>query len=236
MKKLIERLLVLSILAVPAIANTLDVTNNSQVSLSNSDSLVFYISNPSSCLDHSASYPTEVQMLLGGMPLGGPVDSIPGTSGVYMAGMLFTGTLESADGSISIPLSDPNAARLGLPAGDMLLTPGSHSGGSYSGPVELLAAAANLNAHDSAALFASGEATVHLRNIGQSITFGYPDSSITSDFSASLVSGGGAQSEGARVLRVDCTTAPTPEPGTLGLLLLGLAIIIPRIIPRLSKR
>lgn len=227
MKNWIARLLIwgvpLAVMA-PANANPINVTGSSQVTLGSNDSLLFSISKPS-------SYPGEIEMVLGGMPLGGPVASIPGTSGVYMPGLLFSATLESQDGSVSIPLTDPNATRLGLPNGDILLTPGSRSGGSYSGPVDLVSAGATLSSQEAAALFGSGEAVVDLQNIGGSMTFGYPGSPITNDFSASLISSDGSQSRGAQVVQVDCQHHPAvPEPATIGLLLIGLAIIMPRVI------
>src|ERR1019366_1228150 len=94
----------------PATASTINVTNDSLVTLQTNDSLLFYISDNSSG-GHGSTYPGEIEMLLGAMPLGGPVSSIPGTSGVYMPGILFTGTLESQDGSISIPLTDRKSTR-----------------------------------------------------------------------------------------------------------------------------
>ncbi|MGO9786795.1 MAG: hypothetical protein ACLPL5_08310, partial [Stellaceae bacterium] len=129
-------------------------------------SLLFDISAACTFCGPGSSYPGEVEILLGGMPLDGPVASIPGTSGVYISGVLFTGTIESQDGSVSIPLTDPDATRLGLPAGDLLLTPGSVSGGSYSGPVDLLSAEVALTAQEAAELFASGEAVIDLHNAG----------------------------------------------------------------------
>src|SRR5450755_1828622 len=219
MKNLTVRLLVFAALLspmAPAFATTIDVTNASQVTLAANDDLIFYIA-----ADYSGGvpqYPGAIQMLLGGMPVGGPVAAIPGTSGVYMPGILFSGKLESGNGAISVPVTDSNATRLGLTAGAMLLTPGSRSGGSYSGAIDLLSGAATVSPQDATALFGSGGA----------ITFGYPDSTVASDFSASLISSDGLQSMGARVLRVQCVTT-TPEPGTVGLLLIGLAIIGTRL-------
>ena len=209
----------------PATASPIDVTNSSLVTLQTNESLLFYISS-----DHS--YPAELQILLGGTPLGGPVASISGTSGVYVAGILFSGTLESQDGSVSIPLTDPDATRLNLPTGDMLLTPGSRSGGSYSGSIDLLSAAVTLSPQEAAALFASGEAVIDIRNTGAAITFGYSGAPIGSDFSASLVGPAGAQSVGARVMQVECARANAPEPGTIGLLVIGLSIIATRLAKR----
>jgi hypothetical protein len=203
----------------PATATTLDVTNNSQVTLGTNASLLFYIS--SSAL---SSAPGEIEILLGGMPLGGPVASIPGTSGVYLPGILFSGTLESLNGSISIPFIDSDARRLDLPPGDMLLTPGSRSGGSYSGPIDLLSAEATINSTE-AALLASGEVVIDLTNAGAPITFGYSGSSIATAFSASVFTG--SESMGAQVDRVECSNAP--EPGTIGLLIIGLTLICTRV-------
>jgi hypothetical protein len=216
----------------PAKANLIDVTNASQVTLGAGDSLIFYISSDLPSCGNQSQYPSEIEMILGSMPLGGPTASIPGTSGVYMPGILFTGTIESQNGSISIPLADPDAARLGLPAGDLLLAPGSQSGGPHSGPIDLLSAEVTLSSQEAAALFASGEVVIDLHNIGAPIPFGFSSAPIATDFTASLVSSDGSQSVGARVMQVDCIHNNAPEPGTIGLLLIGLAIIARRQVAR----
>lgn len=220
------------LLASIATASTINVTSNSQVILQNNDSLLVYISSDYSSSGFGSSYPGDIEMILGSMPLGEAVASIPGTSGVYMPGILFTGTIESQNGPDSIPLTDADATRLGLPKGDMLLAPGSHSGGSYSGPIDLLSAEVTLSPQEAAALFASGEAVIDLHNIGAAITFGYPGSSIANDFSASLISSDGEQSVGARVMKVECVHTNTPEPGTIGLLIIGLTILAGRLAKR----
>ncbi len=209
-------------------ATTLDVTNNSQVTLDHGDSLIFYLSTNYSNCNHD--YPAGIEMLLGGMPLGGPVASIPGTSGVYVQGILFNGTIESQTGGTSLALNDANAARLDLPTGDMVLTPGSRSGGSYTGAVDLLSADVSLGAQ-SAGLLTSGEVAIQLENTGAPITFGYSGSPITSDFTASWVSADGAQSTGARILDVQCINhgSNAPEPGTVGMLIIGLTILAGRM-------
>ncbi|MGC9945488.1 MAG: PEP-CTERM sorting domain-containing protein [Bryobacteraceae bacterium] len=209
----------------PAKANLIDVTNTDQVTLGTNDSLIFYISQDLSSFGHESIYPGEIEMILGSMPLGGPVAAIPGTSGVYSPGILFSGTLESLNGAISIPLTDPNAARLDLPTGDMLLTPGSRSGGSYSGPVDLISADVTISSPEAAAIFASGEVAIDIRNTGAPITIGYPGSPIASDFTASFISPDGTQSAGGRVLQADCVRNNTPEPGTVGLLIIGLTVL-----------
>ena len=227
MRQLTARyLLLISLSATLAAASTIDVTNNSQVTLGAGDSLIFTLSGG------DTSYPGEIEMLLGGMPLAGPVASIPGTSGVYLPGILFSGALESQDGSDSISLTDSNAARLALPTGDIVLTPGSRSGGSYSGPIDLLSAEVSLTTAESSALFSSGEVTIELQNIGAPITFGYPGTSLASDFTASLISRDGGQSVGARVMNVECVRNNAPEPGTIGLLIIGLTVIGARLTRR----
>jgi hypothetical protein len=211
----------------PAKASPIDVTTVSQVTLQTNQSLIFYISEDLSSIGHEAIYPGEFEMILGGLPIGGPLASIPGTSGAYMPGILFAGTIESPDGGNSIPLTDPDAARLGLAAGDMLLTPGSRSGGSYSGPIDLLSAEVTISPAEAAALFASGEVEIDIHNIGAPITFGYPGSSIAGDFTASLFSPDGSRSVGGQVTQVQCANAP--EPGTIGLLIIGLTIMCTRL-------
>jgi hypothetical protein len=221
---------VLLAFAIPTLASTINVTNASQVTIYTDESLSFSISAGDAFATDNESYPSDIQLVLGSLPLSGPQDSIPGTSGVFVSGMLFSGVIESQDGSVWIPLCDPNATRLGLPAGDMLMVAGFRSGGSYSGPIDELSADVTLSSQAAASLFASGEAVLNLHNTGPAVTFGYSGSPITSAFSASLVTHGGTESEGARVLKVEHITAP--EPGTIGLLLIGIALIIPRLLRR----
>jgi hypothetical protein len=222
-------LAVLLVSIAPAMAATMNVTADSQVTLGTGDSLIFTLSTDYANCSGGCQYPSEIEMLLGSLPLGGPVAPIPGTSSVYMPGILFTGAIESENGGISIPLTDPDAARVGLPTGDILLTPGSRSGGSYSGAIDLLSADATLGSAQSAALFASGDFTIDLHNIGAPITFGYPGTLIGAGFTASLISANGSQSVGADVIQVECVHANAPEPGTTGLLIIGLTIVLTRV-------
>ena len=203
-----------------ATAATFDVTNSYEVTVTSGANLIFYISSDN-------MYPGEVEMMLGAIPLGGPVASIPGTSDVYMPGFLFTGTIESVNGAMSIPLTDPDASWLGLPAGDMLLTPGWRSGGSYSGSVDLFSADVSLSPAEAAAVFSGGEFVIDLHNLGGPITLAYPGTRIANDFSASLTSADGSRSWGVRALSVGSSNAP--EPGTIGFLIIGLTIVGTRL-------
>jgi hypothetical protein len=221
----------------PAMAAIINVTADSQVTLGTNDSLIFTLSTDYANCSRGYQYPSEIEMLLGSLPLGGPVAPIPGTSSVYMPGILFTGAIESENGGISIPLTDPDAARVGLPTGDILLTPGSRSGGSYSGAIDLLSADAALSSAESAALFASGDFTIDLHNIGAPIAFGFPGTLIGADFTASLIGANGSQSVGADVIQVECVHTNAPEPGTIGLLIIGISIVVTRVSgPAIRKR
>lgn len=214
----------------PLSAGTIDVTANSLVTLHHGGSLIFEAGAwnygpQAASYGLTSLYPGEISIMLGGLPVAGPVAPIPGTSSVYTTGALFSGTLESLDGSIVIPLVDPNAARLGLPNGDLLLGPGSRSGGSYTGPTSILLASAVVSSAEAAALFASDTFVLRIRDLGGDITFGFPGAPITSALSASLISPGGTLSVGAIPLRAQM---PTPEPATAALLLIGLAVIAGR--------
>jgi len=221
---------------VPLLAGNVDVTADSQVTLQDGDSLsvglgVWNYASQASAAGLTSPYPAEISFTLGGLPEGLPTSTIPGTSAVYTPGMLFSATLESLDGSISMPLFDSNAALLGLPDGDLVLTTGFRSGGSYSGPIAVLSATVMLSSAEAADLFSAtalqpwSEAfVIRLVNVGDDITFGYSDSPISSALSASLSSADGTLSVGAMPLQVELQDCP--EPGTIGLLLIGLAVMV----------
>jgi len=209
----------------------MDVTSQSSVTLSPNDSLTFEAAawNYSPLAGGSlTSYPGEISVMLAGLPASGTFASIPGTSAVYTTGILLSGYLESLDGSIVIPLVDSDAARLGLPAGDLLLGSGYQSGGAYSGPTSVLTAAAAISSPEAAALFAGGEFELVFRDLSGNVTLGFPGSTLTSALSASMISPDGSRSVGA--LPLNASLRQTPEPRSIALLLLGLAIIVPRML------
>jgi len=220
----------------PLTAGNIDVSADSQVTLQNSESLtvslgVWNYASAAASAGLASIYPAGISFTLGGLPDGSPSDAIPGTSATYTPGMLFSATLESLDGSISIPLIDSNAALLGLPGGDLVLTTGSRSGGSYTGPISLLSGTVTLSSAESAELFSAATLQpwseafeIRLVNAGDEFTFGYPGSTLAGDVSASLSSAGGTLSVGAIPLQVELRDCP--EPGTICLLLIGLAALI----------
>ncbi|MFN7995000.1 MAG: hypothetical protein U0Q18_15440 [Bryobacteraceae bacterium] len=215
--------------SVAAPAATIDVTASEQVMLGPNSTLLFDIG--STYTAHAAAgspYPGEIDLLVGGMQASGIMASIPGTSATYTTGVLVQGTLESADGSISVPLFDANAARLGLAPGDLLLGTGYRNSAAYSGPMSFFAGTVALSSARAAELFASGNVVLRLRNVGATVALGYTGSPIGAALSASFTSADGTLSVGGFARGVQIHQAP--EPGTVALLLLGLAILAPRIL------
>jgi len=85
----------------------------------------------------------------------------------------------SRDGSVSVPLYDPNAAQLGLPPGTLLVTPGTFlTGSGFSQDVAVIAASVQLDDATAAALFGGNlgsyndAAWFQLRNVGEGLTVG----------------------------------------------------------------
>jgi hypothetical protein len=217
---------------VPLHAGNIDVTTDSQVTVQEGESLivglgVWNYASQAAAAGLASPYPTEISFTLGGLPVGLLTSTIPGSSATYTPGLLFSATLESLDGTVSVPLFDSNAALLGLPDGDLVLGSGFRSGGSYSGPISVLSATVMLTSAESAELFSAAalepwsEAfVIRLANVGEDVTFGYSGSPITGALSASLSSENGTLSVGAMPIQVELQNCP--EPGTLGLLLMGL--------------
>src|SRR5690349_20619526 len=138
-------------------AATINITASEPITLGPNDTLLFDIASTYAAHAPAGSpYAREIDFLVGGMPASGTIAAIPGTSATYTTGALVQGTLESADGSVSFPLFDPNAARLGLASGDLVLGAGYRNSAAYSGPISFLAGTVALSSDEAAALFASG--------------------------------------------------------------------------------
>jgi hypothetical protein len=188
-----------------ASASGINIIADSQVSSQPGSSLIFYLSSDyASYAPAGSPYPGEISVLLGGLPVGG----------VAASSVVFSGTLESMDGSMQIPLS----------TGDLSLTTGYRSGGSYTGPISELAATVNITAPEAQALFAPSEFVIQLHDLSGDFAFGYPGSTIGSAFSASLIAPDGSLSVGARPMVVN--QVATPEPETIGLMISGLAALL----------
>jgi hypothetical protein len=211
--------------ALPLMAGAIDVFPDSLVTMNAGDILVVQAGSSNYTFNAtrygiSSPYPGQVWLMFGGLPASGPLAPVPGTSMVYTTGILFSGALESMDGSIVIPVVDPSAQRLGLPAGDMLLEPSYRSGGSYTGPTSVLTASVAISSPEAAALFGSGEFLLRIRDLSGTMTFGFAGSPIAGAVSISMISADGSFSVGA--VPQSANLQPAPEPGTVALLLLGL--------------
>jgi len=75
--------------------------------------------------------------------------------------------------------------------------------------------AVTFSPQEAAALFASGEAVIDSATPAPPSPSAIPVCPSAAIFSASLISPGGAQSVGARVMQVECGNADAPEPGTI---------------------
>jgi hypothetical protein len=99
--------------------------------------------------------------------------------GMGGSGSQFQGWLESMDGSVSIPFSDPQAASLGLSPGLLLVRPGIFaSGGHQPRVVAVIAGQVHLTLEIAELLFGANignynnAARIRLENVGQDFTLG----------------------------------------------------------------
>jgi hypothetical protein len=182
----------------------------------------------------------------------GNASYIPGTNSQYYSGYLFSGYLESTDGSVIARLDDSSADRLGLAAGSIVLKPGMVAGQQ----IAVLSANLALTQSAAAALFGNGatsawtaDAVLVLTNEGDPVTFAMPGaSSVRSAFGEPSLSGAGPVQTGGITLQVTLDqpagvsqqstigqqvtlgqAAPSsivssvPEPGSAALILVALA-------------
>jgi len=173
----------------------------------------------------SSPYPLSVGLqLLGAKPSISTVNTIPNTSGTYFGGYLLQGWLESSDGSVSTPFTSPDALRLGLAAGSLLLAPGIF--GSNNTPVAIIEADAALTMNLSEQIFGldvasrGSGAVIHLRNLGSNLQVGLDGGySLLSAISEPSISGYGPVMTSGITQSMQVTAVP--EPGSF--LLFGSA-------------
>jgi hypothetical protein len=68
-----------------------------------------------------ALFPTTIGLeLVGTVPGGSTTVNIPGSSQSYYSGILLNASLKSLDGTVSLPLFDADAWRLGLATGNLV--------------------------------------------------------------------------------------------------------------------
>jgi hypothetical protein len=207
----------------PSLAAVLDVTGVPFATLEPGQTMAFEfgvwnygLNNP-----EYSPYPTSIGFqALGLHPEGATTAPLPGTTQVYLTGYLFEGFLESLDGSVSVPLMDSLAARLGYGPGYLLAAPSTVCN-SAGCPLETMSVlgTASFSLETSAALFGpnlnnyQNAAMIVLRNLGQPFVLGLGEPyTAGQSFIISGVSGAGpVQTAG---IRGSVTTISNPEPST----------------------
>jgi hypothetical protein len=97
-------------------------------------------------------YPTQVGFsAIGVVPESG--QTLPGSTPVYFPGYLFEAFLEALDGSVSMPLHDSSAGRLGLGSGYLVATLGTFSASGSLQQVGVLSGSVSIPLAVSEALF-----------------------------------------------------------------------------------
>jgi hypothetical protein len=191
----------------PLGAATIDVSTTTTALLHPGDSLRFDFLSWNFSI-HALSfglpaYPTQVGFLF----VTAPTDSAA----------QFDATLESKDGSVSVPLGVP-----------LSFVPGVFRGSLYRGPVATLQGWFHLPETLSQELFGGSAAVLTLRDIGADVTVGLPPYRLRQDLTVSL-SGGplsvGAVSGGVTLEQEADPPPQVPEPHSGTLLLGGLALL-----------
>jgi hypothetical protein len=152
----------------------------------------------------SSPYPTQIGL------------QVLGQAGT---GSLFEGWLESLDGAVSVPFDDPNADLLGLPAGSLLVSPGTFAaGGRASFDVAVIDGYVYLSEAQSQALFGSNignynsAAQIVLLNMGEGFMLGIgPGYTVRNGVSEPGIGGDGPVETAGITGRVSVNT---PEPAT----------------------
>jgi hypothetical protein len=154
---------------------------------------------------------------------------LPGSTSEYFGSLLFQGWLESLDGSVSVPLLDPQAAALlGQPSA-LLVRPGLVATGSADPwDAAVITASLSIPPEVSEALFAGNVssgvgARIRLLNIGGWFTVGgEPGHTVRDAVSVTGITGEGPVQTGGITGTV---LLENPEPSTIALFGIGLALI-----------
>jgi hypothetical protein len=204
------------------------------IQLAPGETLTVIFAVPGFSAGNSASMPTTVSLEVAGFaPTGASMAAIPGSSADYYPGILLHGSLQSLDGSVSLPLFDADSWRLGMSAGSLVAD-------SSSGGAAMVYADVALSLSLSDALFGtSGQAEFIIQNEGSAMTIGLgPGYSLSNAILAPLSADNGAVDTGGYVLSTQTSSRlsasseltsgqPTsvPEPAGIGMAMAGGAMI-----------
>ena len=217
----------------PLRAERIDVTGQTSVSVRTGQQLAveFGVWNYGKSNPDYSVYPTELSFTVAGTKLDGhPVATLDGSTLSYFPDILFTGWLESLDGSVSFPLYDPPASALGLPLGSMLATLGAVTIGSDTVETMVLSGQIFLSDQEAQLLFGTNlsnyndAAVFRIKNLGESFTVGFvPGYPLHAAISESVRGYGPVQTSG---ITGSVTLIHNPEPSTWILLSGGLVGIL----------
>ena len=165
----------------------------------------------------SSPYPTSVGLqLLGAEPSTSGLNAIPNSSGSYFAGYALQGWLENTAGTVSAPFTSPDAVRLSLQPGALLVEPGSTNSGNT--PIAVIEADAGLTLSLSEQIFGAdvanrgSSAVIHLRNLGPDLQIGLAGGfSLISAISEPSITGIGSVQTSGFTQSISATSVPEPS-------------------------
>ncbi len=206
-----------------ASADTVNLTNGPPFTFqSGSDLFVsFSVWNYAANNRGSSPYPTSVGLqLLGAEPSISTLNAVPNSTNSYFGGYLLQGWLENTEGTVSAPFTSPDATRLGLAPGSLLLSPGIFGGNNT--PIALIEADSALTLNLSEQIFGldvanrGSSAVIHLRNLGSNLQVGLDGGySLLSAISEPSITGYGPVTTSGLTRSMQVTAVP--EPGSLAL-------------------
>ncbi len=205
-------------LGLPARADVIQLTQGSELTI---DFAMpgFNPNNP------GALFPTTIGLeLVGSVPSGSAVAPIPGSSQSYFTGVLAQASLESSDGTVSLPLFDADSWRLGLSTGSLVAD--STGGGAF-----IISAQVAVSLNASEAIFGTtGQAEFVIQNLGNAFTIGLgPGYSLSNAILAPLTANNGSVATAGYLQSTEMTSpsnlAAVPEPAALGATTVGAAFL-----------
>lgn len=174
-----------------------------------------------------ALFPTTIGLeIVGTVPAGSATALIPGSSQSYFTSILAEASLESLDGSVSLPLFDADSWRLGLTTGTLVAD-------STGGDTFMISAQVAVSLNASEAIFGNtGQAQFVIQNLGSAFTIGLgPGYSLSNAILAPLTANNGSV-ETAGYLQSTQIISPAnssivgvPEPATLGIAAAGCTLL-----------
>jgi hypothetical protein len=214
--------------AMPVAAGRIDVSNESLARVHQGACIIvdFSVWNYAASNPGFSRFPTGINFSFLTQQPAAEAAAIPDSSGSYYRNYLFGAQLESLDGSVAVPLTDPVSQWLSLSPGTLALAPGVFSSGSSAEiGVGVLSGWAYFSPQIAAALFGDSlEARIVLRNFGPEVWIGAGQGyTVRNSVSEPGLTGDGPRSVGGLTRTV---TVANPEPGTWMLAACAFAVLL----------